>query len=164
MNQAVATQVAEKLKLQWRHHAERAFVISPTQPPEAAIRAALRYADEVQRIFGMVAITPVMALNFMVVDQDRQDEYEAFCIFAEQLVELSQIAVVVGNEISPEMQPSIAVAMQEGKRVYVYDRNLLPLLRHIALESGVNVPKITLAKSRLLAMSPAEIVQAIKVQ
>ncbi len=162
MDQTLAIQVAENLKVQWRRHAPRAFMISPATLAEEALRAVLRYAEEVQRIFNMVAITPVMALNFMVVDQDRQDEYEAFCIFAEQLVELSKITVVVGNEISPEMQFCVTLAMRMGKPIYVYDKNLMPLLRHIALESGVASPKVVVAKSRMLAMSPAEIIREVR--
>lgn len=164
MNQAIATQVAENLKLEWRRRAARAFVISPTQPAEEAIRAIPRYTGEVQRIFNMVAITSVMALNFMVIDQDRPDEYGAFLAFIEKLMQLSEIAVIVGHEVAPEMQICIEMAMNTGKQIYLYDKNLMPLIRHIALENGIQSPKVVVAESNMLAMSPGEIIRTVKMQ
>lgn len=153
-----AGRVAFQIKKQWRAKADRAFVISPISNG-VDMMAIPEYCREVEREVGLVALSPHMNLGGMVIDQKRPDEMAAFNAFAERLMSISKVVIICGNEISDPLYPCVLAAMRSKKPIRLYDERLYPLIRHIALEYGIQDYQVVTEQSDVLSMPPEMLLQ-----
>ena len=153
-----AERLATQVKMEWRAKADRVFVISPISNG-VGLMAIPEYCREVEREAGFVALSPHMNLGGLVIDDRRPDEMAAFNAFAGQLMHMSEAVIICGNEISPPLFPCILAALRKKKPIHLFDDRLYPLIRHIAVENGVQDYKVITVHSSVLAMPPAMLLQ-----
>lgn len=158
MPEQAAGRVAFQIKKNWRAKTDRAFVISPVSNG-AGMMAIPEYCREVEREVSLVALSPHMNLGGMVIDQKRPDEMAAFNAFVERLIDISKMVIICGTEISDPLYPCVLSAMHAKKPIRLYDERLYPLIRHIAIEYGVQDYQVITAQSDVLSMPPEMLLQ-----